>query len=113
MLLLIFLAYTPLRKLAFRMVTAWIGLSFGILVKLFVCWYGISGFGLLVILILPHFLFYWMAYGLLYYEMDRQRLRTVKSPVGIFVSLGVVIMGILVESYVNPFLLRTYLKIFF
>ncbi len=113
MLLLILLAYTPLRKIAFGIVTAWVGLSMGMLLKLFFCWYGVSGLGLLFVCILPHFLFYWMAYGLLYCEMDRQRMRVSKSPVGIFVAIAVVIMGIIIESYVNPFLLRTYLKIFF
>ena len=113
MLLLILLSYTPLRKLTFRIVTAWVGLSYGMLFKLFFCWYGVSGLGLLIVSNLPHFLFYWMAYGLLYWEMDRQRLRTVKNPMGIFVGIAVVIMGIAIESYVNPFLLRTYLRIFF
>lgn len=113
MLLLILLAYTPLRKLTFRMVTTWVGISFGMLFKLFFCWYGVSGLGLLLVSILPHFLFYWMAYGLLYWEMDRQRIRLTKSPVGILIAMGVVIMGIAIESYVNPFLLRAYLKIFF
>lgn len=113
MLLLLFLAYTPLRKITFRIVTAWTGLSMGILLKLFFCWYGISGIGLLLVLLFPHFLFYWMAYGLLYWEMERRRWKTAKSPIGILASVGVVIMGIVVESYVNPFLLRSYLKIFF
>ena len=113
MLLLILLAYTPLRKITYGIVTAWVGLSFGMLFKLFFCWYGISGLGLLLVSILPHFLFYWMAYGLLYWEMDRQRIRLTKSPVGILIAMGVVIMGIAIESYVNPFLLRAYLKIFF
>ncbi len=113
MLLLLFLAYTTWRKLAFRLITAWIGFSLGILCKLFFCWYGVSGIGLLIVSLLPHFLFYWMAYGLLYWEMDKRQFRVVKSKVGIFIAIGVVIMGIVVESYVNPFLLRAYLKIFF
>lgn len=112
MLLLLFLAYTPFRKLAFRLVTAYLGVSFGILFKLFFCWYGIGGVGLLFVSVLPHFLFYWMAYGLLYWESDPLRSRTLKKPVGILIAIGVVIMGIVIESYVNPFLLRSYLKIF-
>lgn len=113
MLLLILLAYTSFRKSVFRIVTAWVGISFGILFKLFFAWYGMIGIGLLLVSMLPHFLLYWMAYGLLYWEMEKRRLRIVKSPVGILMSIGVVIIGILVESYVNPFLLSTYLKIFF
>ncbi len=112
MLLLLFLAYTPFRKLTFRLVTAYLGVSFGILFKLFFCWYGMGGVGLLLVSMLPHFLFYWMAYGLLYWESDPGRCRTLKKPVGILIAIGVVIMGIVIESYVNPFLLRSYLKIF-
>ena len=113
MLLLILLAYTPLRKMTFGIVTVWAGISLGMLFKLFFCWYGIRGLGLLVVSFLPHFLFYWMAYGLLYWEMDRQRMRLTKSPVGIFIAIGVVIMGMFLESYVNPFLVSGYIKLFF
>lgn len=113
MLLLILLTYTSLRKLVFRIVTAWLGISFGILFKLFYCWYGIGGIGLLLVSVLPHFLLYWMAYGLLYWEMDRRRFRVINSPIGILMALGVVIIGIFIESYVNPFLVSAYIKIFF
>lgn len=113
LLLLILLAYTSLRKCAFRIVTAWMGLGLGILCKLFFVWYGLKGLGLLVVSLLPHFFLYWMAYGMLYWEMEKRRLRVVNSPIGIIFSIGVVITGIIVESYVNPFLLRTYLKLFF
>lgn len=113
MLLLILLAYTSLRKITFRIITAWMGFSFGMLFKLFFCWCGVSGIGLLMVSVLPQVLFYWMAYGLLYWEMDKRQMRIANSPVGLFLVIGVVIMGIWVESYVNPFLLRSYLKIFF
>lgn len=113
MLLLLLLAYTSFRKFTFRFVTAWAGISFGMLFKLFFAWYGMMGIGLLLVSVMPHFLFYWMAYGLLYWEMEKNRLRVMKSPIGILASIGVVIIGILLESYVNPILLSTYLKIFF
>lgn len=113
LLLLILLAYTSLRKCAFRIMTMWMGFGLGMLSKLFFCWYGIKGLGLLIVSLVPHFLLYWMAYGMLYWEMEKRRLRLVNSPIGIILSIGVVITGILVESYVNPILLRTYLKLFF
>ena len=113
LLLLILLAYTSLRKSTFRIVTLWIGLGLGMLCKLFFVWYGFRGIGLLLVSLLPHYLLYWMAYGMLYWEMEKRRLRIVNSPVGIILSVGVVITGMLMESYVNPFLLRTYLKLFF
>lgn len=113
LLMLILLAYTSMRKWAFRIVTVWIGLGLGILCKLFFCWYGLKGLGLLIVSLLPHFLLYWMAYGMLYWEMEKKRLRVVNSPLGIIISILVVITGILVESYVNPIFLRAYLKLFF
>lgn len=111
--LLVLLAYTSLRKFAFRIVTVWIGLGLGCLCKLFFVWYGLKGIGLLAVSMLPHYLLYWMAYGMLYWEMEKRRLRVVNSPVGIVLSIGVVITGIIMESYVNPILLRTYLQLFF
>jgi len=113
LLLLVLLAYTSLRKWAFRIVTVWIGFGLGILCKLFFVWYGLKGLGLLLVSMLPHFLLYWMAYGMLYWEMEKRRLRVVNSPIGIILSIIVVITGMLMESYVNPLLLKTFLHIFF
>lgn len=113
LLLLILLAYTSLRKCAFRIVTSWFGLGLGILCKLFFVWYGLKGLGLLLVSLFPHFLLYWMAYGMLYWEMEKRRLRVVNSPIGIILSIIVVITGMLMESYVNPLLLKTFLHIFF
>lgn len=69
--------------------------------------------GLLLVATLPHYLFYFMAYGLLYWNFEKNRLRVRKSYFPILLSVIVVIMGILAESYVNPFLVGGYLKIFF
>lgn len=110
--LLVLLSYTSMRKISFRIVTIWMGFGIGILMKLFFVWYGIKGIGLLFVLLMPHFLLYWMAYGMLYWELERRRLR-INNPFGILFSIGVAITGIVVESYVNPFLLRTYLNLFF
>lgn len=111
--LIMLLAHTSFRKLIFRMVSAWIGLSLGILCKLFFCWYGLWGIGLLLVCTLPHFLIYWMAYGLLYWERERSRVHRAMVPVGMLVVAGVVIIGMVMESYVNPIFVRAYLKIFF
>ena len=113
MLLLILLAYTSLRKITFRNITAWMGFSFGMLFKLFFCWYGVSGIGLLMVSVLPQVLFYWMAYGLLYWETDRSRIYTRRNYVPIILTIGVVIMGIFLESYVNPFLVNGMIKMLF
>lgn len=69
--------------------------------------------GLIIAATLPHYMFYFMAYGLLYWNFERNRLRTRKKYLPVFVAIGVVIIGLILESYVNPFWVGGYLKIFF
>lgn len=104
---------TPLRSWVFRAVTIWIGFAFGAMLKLFYLWYGIKGMGLLVVAVLPHYIFYWMAYGLLYWEWNRNSIRIKRNYFPFLLAVGVAIMGIFFESYVNPFLVSGYMKIFF
>ena len=111
--LILVLTATSMRVWVCRVLLVWLGLVFGILLKLFYLWYGLSGMGLLLVATLPHYLFYFMAYGLLYWNFEKNRLRVRKSYFPILLSVIVVIMGILAESYVNPFLVGGYLKIFF
>lgn len=111
--LLLMLTATSMRMWVCRVLLAWIGFVFGILLKLFYLWYGLPGMGLLFVAALPHYIFYFMAYGLLYRNFDKNRLRMRKNYFPILLSVIVVIMGILTESYVNPFLVGGYLKIFF
>ena len=111
--LIMLLTFTSMRIWVCRAILLWTGLVVGILLKLFYLWYGIKGMGLMIAAALPHYLFYFMAYGLLYWNFERNRLRTRKKYLPVLVSVGVVIMGIVLESYVNPFLVGGYLKIFF
>ena len=96
-----------------RILLVWFGFICGILLKLFYLWYGLPGMGLLLVAALPHYLFYFMAYGLMYWNFEKNRLRVRKSYFPVLLSVIVVIMGIFSESYVNPFLVGGYLKIFF
>jgi len=107
------LSYSPMRKWMFRGITIWIGIVFGILLKLFYLWYGMKGIGLCLISTFPQFIFYWMAYGLLYWEADRNRSFQKRNYVPLLLTAAVVIMGIVLESYVNPILVNGYIKIFF
>lgn len=111
--LIMLLTYTTMRVWVFRMVTVWIGFVFGLLLKLFYLWYGIKGMGLLFVSALPHYIFYWMACGLLYWELGKNRMRMKRNNIPFFLAMGVAIMGIILESYVNPFLVGGYIKIFF
>ncbi len=111
--LLLLLIHTGMRRWIFRVLIAWIGAVFGMLLKLFYLWYGIKGFGLLVVSLLPQYFFYWMAYGLIYWEMEKSRISMRKNKGNLYLAIGVVIMGIFIESYVNPFLVSGYIKLFF
>ena len=111
--LIILLTCTVMRVWICRAMIVWLGFVFGILLKLFYLWYGMKGMGLLVVSMLPHYLFYIMAYGLLYWNFEKNRMRMRKNYFPVVIAVAVVIMGIVLESYVNPFLVGGYLKIFF
>ena len=111
--LILLLTATSMRVWVCRILLVWFGFICGILFKLFYLWYGLPGMGLLLVAALPHYLFYFMAYGLMYWNFEKNRLRVRKSYFPVLLSVIVVIMGIFSESYVNPFLVGGYLKIFF
>lgn len=111
--LLLILAHSPMRDVMRWGVTIWSGFIFGIMLKLFYLWYGITGMGLCVTALFPHFILYWMAYGLICWESDRHRIYTRKRIAPILIAIVVVIIGIVIESYVNPNLVSSYIKIFF
>ena len=103
---------TTFRKLCFGLMTSVIGFTMGILMKPFYLWYGGSGLLLLIVSLMPQFLFYWMGYGLLYAGTRIQNRRGRHHLSKALPVFGVVIIGCIVESYVNPFLVLNYLKLF-
>ncbi len=111
--LIVLLTCTVMRVWVCRVMIIWLGFVVGMLLKLFYLWYGMKGMGLLLVSMLPHYLFYIMAYGLLYWNFEKNRMRMRKNYFPVVLAIAVVIMGIVLESYVNPFLVRGYLKIFF
>ena len=113
LLLLMMLACTSMRQWINRLLIVGMGSVCGVLLKLFYLWYGIKGMGLMVVALIPHFIFYIMAYGLLCRNFEKNRLRARKNYFPVFVAVAVAITGIVMESYVNPFLIGGYLKIFF
>ncbi len=109
---------------------AWVGLSMGMFVAVSVIRYGIKGILLFMITTFPHYLFYLPAWFILlngarelcyclYFPGKCKRTyvngRRDEIHLGLsvfFKVLGVVIIGIILESYVNPKLLISFLKIF-
>ncbi len=108
----------------------WIGLSVGMFVAVAVVHYGVKGLLLFVVALFPHYLLYLPAWMMLlkgarelcsciYFPGNCKRTYIngrkdeIKFGLGVFLKvLGVVIIGILSESYVNPKLLLGFLKIF-
>jgi len=111
--LVLLLTGTAMRDWIYRALIVWSGFVFGMLLKLFYLWYGIKGMGLLLVSMFPHYLFFVMAYGLVYWNFQKNRMRVRRNWFPVLVAAGVAAMGIVTESYVNPFLVGGYLKIFF
>ena len=111
--LIFLLTTTSMRVWVCRILLIWLGVVLGILLKLFYLWYGLSGMGLLIVAVLPHYVFYIMSYGLMFRNYEKNRLHVRRNYLPVFLAVIVVIMGIFAESYVNPFLVGGYLKIFF
>lgn len=100
----------------------------GFFITEFIMVKGILGSVLFVVSIFPHYLFYGYAYYRLFLFLNRskgaktdvnqmsQKIKNMEhkeiSFVKIIVPYAVVIIGILLECYVNPFFLKIFLKIF-
>ncbi len=99
----------------------WFSLSMGVLMEDMILQFGIIGLFLVIIGIFPQYLFYIPAYLTLVKEfIINCNIRGMKSlypnRIGgrkIWFVIGVVIIGILLESYVNPFILKKYINLFF
>lgn len=108
----ILISHTILGIPIFRMMTAWYSLSIGILMEALALQYGVWGIGVFTAGILPHYLFYIPAYLLVYRGCLRTRIEGGKGVLLFLTAFGVVIIGSITESYVNPFLLKNFLKLF-
>lgn len=109
---------------------AWIGMSMGMFVAVSVIRYGVKGILLFMVITFPHYLIYLPAW-LMLLKGTKELCFCIYSPGRckqtyisgrrdeikfglrlVFKVLGVVIIGIILESYVNPKLLMGFLKIF-
>lgn len=112
---------------ALRITVSWFAVSLGILMEAAVLQYGLLGIPLFVAGIFPQYYFYLSAYFLLcksyirfyekrrVYPVNRYAGRTDKNVHLIIQNMfliGVVIIGCALESYVNPIILKLFLKNF-
>lgn len=97
------------RKIIVAAGLLWTGFLTGILTVSAVMQLGIKGILFCIVALFPHMVFYGMAYGiiLLYlYHYPRKQWNVSKT---VFVIL-MLFLGVVLETYVNPFLMRWVLK---
>ena len=127
MLLLLLFSITNWGTLTMGVFLAWQGFAAGFLMAASVVSYGAKGMLLMGTAFFPQYLLYIPAYVVCIYlaVFFKERIQTKGGGSGIghkreyllflalcLLLLGIYITGILLESYVNPFLLKKILKIF-
>ena len=105
------LAFTKMRKMTASLFAIWTGISGGILLSIAVTELGIRGSIFCLLGIFPQFLFYIpsflivLSYCWMYPKSRWSREKTI-------MSVGMLLSGMIMETYVNPFLLHAFLKKF-
>lgn len=103
------LSYSRIRKLIVFAFLTWTGFSCGLLMAMEIISIGISGIMLYFAGILPQYLFYVPAYVILLWNMYTSASKKWSaSKVGVMAAFMVI--GIVLEGYVNPFCLKWIIK---
>ena len=116
----VYLFHTPI---LLGLMTCLLGISFGYLIALSAAVYGIKAYVLMIVLMMPQWIFYALAYHILIkaaeskwtYSNFRFGYRHDRHHAVIFylgLLVGLVLVGCVLESYVNPLIIKKYLKIF-
>lgn len=103
------LGCTRLKKPAVLLCLLWTGFSTGMLAVASVMHLGMKGIMLCVVGIMPHFIFYILSYTVLlwyFYNYPNTRWNSGKT---MFVVLTFAI-GIILESYMNPILMKAFIR---
>lgn len=114
-LLLTFLAFTFFRVMAIYGFVGFMGFAFGMVSSAASIQYGLRGTALMLAAGMPHMLLYIPAYIWLLewcYNLSIQRGEIVRNLAKYILFILVTIIGVFLESYVNPEILKSILKIF-
>ena len=110
---LLVLGTIPKGKLVHVLFVAWSGFAYGYFCVLSISAFGIKGLLLCFLALFPQFLAYVPAYlGLVEVSVHRREHGGWKGFAAITVLLLLLLVGILLESYINPSILQKMLKIF-
>lgn len=104
------LGYTKLRKAAAIGGVAWTGFSSGLILVEAIMKLGVKGIALCLLGITPQFLFYILAYCLVFWSLYSypKTQWDIKKTVFVLLTMGI---GIIMEGYVNPILMKMFLKV--
>lgn len=113
--LLIVFALTNLAPVIAAVFVGWVGLGTGAWITVASIRYGIQGPLLYIAVIMPQALCYLPAFifyirWMMGYHMGKERVFSKMAQ--LFVIFALFLLGILLESYVNPILLKNFIKIF-
>lgn len=109
LILICLLGCTKLKKPTVLLCLLWTGFSTGMLAVSSVMHLGLKGILLCVVGMMPHFIFYILAYTVLlwfFYNYPNTKWNSGKT---LFVILTFMI-GMILESYVNPILMKVFIK---
>ncbi len=107
--LLLILGLTKLRKMIAAVFLVWTGFLIGVITSVAVMKLGIVGIFFNIISLFPHFIFYGLEYIILLLNISR-RDKVKWSPFSLAVMILLFVMGVIMESYINPVLMKMFLK---
>ncbi len=99
------------KKVFVNLFLLWIGFLFGVLLANAIIWQGIAGIVICLVLLIPHMPFYAMGYYIIlfqFYRHTEQRWNVRK----IIVCITIFLIGIVLEVYINPWLVKGILNLF-
>ena len=112
-LILLVLKMIPKGKIVHMLFAAWSGFAYGYFCVVLIGAFGAKGICLCLVSMFPQFLAYVPAYlGLIQLSEHRSEHVSIHNVASYLFLLIVLVVGILLESYVNPLILQKVLKIF-
>lgn len=106
----VFLRWVKWKKIFVALVIGWTGFLCGILTVSSILQFGAKGIFLCMMLCFPHFILYALAYEMLLIYLYQYPESTWNSAKTVFV-LAMMLLGIILETYINPVLLKGAIKI--
>lgn len=110
--LLFLFATTHLAKMSGGAFVLWYGVSIGLVTGISLLRFGISGLLLVLAAGIPHYLLYVPVFVLVLKLNRRQRMVCRKFFIQLFLFEGMVLGGCLLESYINPIVLKKIITLF-